>query len=101
MSNELLISLIEATIKNNVAEVCFSLEKGADPNGYEDKAKLRPLHYATLYNAYDCAEILITHGANPLAENDDGETPFDLAKLHRREKITHLFLRTQSNHHVN
>ncbi len=36
------------------------------------------LHYASLYQRWNLAEILSLHGADPLAEDGQGDTPIDL-----------------------
>jgi hypothetical protein len=43
--------LIEAVIADNPLEVQRLLDSGLDPNGWEDQAKVRPLHFAAHYNA--------------------------------------------------
>ena len=55
-------SLIEAVLKNNFEKVADCLKQGANPNGYEDWAKVRPLHLAVLNNALESAKVLVAAG---------------------------------------
>jgi len=36
------------------------------------------IHYAAKYNAIDCFDLLLAHGADPLAEDGSGQTPMFL-----------------------
>lgn len=83
--------LIEAIVSNNLNKARRCLARGANPNSYEDKAKIRPLHFAVLYHALECAKLLMTVGADPLARDHDGQTPFDLAQELNYPEVLHLF----------
>jgi ankyrin repeat protein len=72
--------LIEAVTQNNSKRVLKLLKNGLSPNCYEDKAKLTPLHFTVLYQAVECAQILLTAGASPLAHDAENETPLKLAR---------------------
>lgn len=82
--------LIEAVIVNDSPQVEKLLRRGADPNGYEDDAQVRPLHFAAQHNSKACAELLILAGADTHVQTKDGLTPLDIAKLHRHDEIVRL-----------
>lgn len=87
-------NLIDAIITKNIKRVAYLLQKGIDPNGYLDSAKLQPLHFAAQSNFLEAAELLITAGADPNARTEpDHETPLDMAKLHSSQKLIDLLLR--------
>lgn len=82
--------LIEAVIANDSTQVEELLRKGTDPNGYEDDAQVRPLHFAAQHNSKACAELLILAGGDTHARTKDGLTPLDIAKLHRHDDLVRL-----------
>ena len=55
------------------------LEYGADPN-IVDREGWGPLHYAIRANSAESAKILISAGADVKVENEELETPLDLAR---------------------
>jgi hypothetical protein len=86
--------LIAAVIKNNTRAVKELLQKGADPNGYLDLAKLRPLHFAAQNNSLEAAELLIAAGADVGARSEpDKDLPIKIAILHKNKKIFNLLQR--------
>ena len=84
--------LFKAIKENNTEVVALCLEQGISPNEYEDWAKIRPLHFAVANNAYETAQILIAAGANPFAEDAEGESPFELARVLDNKRMTSLFI---------
>lgn len=78
-------ALIQAVINENVKTVKQLLQQGADPNGYEDADKIRPLHFVAQKKsdqALQIARLLIRAGADTLAETEpDKQTPLEIAKL--------------------
>lgn len=82
--------LIEAVIANDSSQVEKLLRQGANPNGYEDEAKVTPLHFAAQHNSKASAELLILAGADLHAQTSDGLTPLDIAKLHRHHEMVQL-----------
>lgn len=85
--------LIVAVIDNNINRIKILLQKGVDPNGYLDEAKLRPLHFAAQNNSFEAAKLLITAGADINACTDDQERVIDIAKLHKHDKFVDFLLR--------
>jgi ankyrin repeat protein len=75
--------LIQAISDEDVEAVKSLLQKGADPNAFEDEAKIRPLHFIAQKSsmpALRITELLLHAGADPLLKSDDGETPIEIAK---------------------
>jgi len=86
--------LIEAIIDSDFDSIRTLLQRGVDPNGYLDDAKLRPLHFAAQYNALEAAKLLITAGADISACTEpDRETPLAVAKLYNHKKFVDLLVR--------
>ena len=69
------------------------IEEGSDPNYYEDRAHVTPLHYAVVYNSTQVVPILISAGANPNASDAFGSTPLDDAKALGRKEIKELIVK--------
>jgi ankyrin repeat protein len=85
------MNLIEAVIHNDAKQVRAELERGVDPNACLDPALVTPLHFAAQHNAIDVISLLITAGAKINAQTfPDGQTPLDIARLHRHEKMAKL-----------
>jgi ankyrin repeat protein len=85
------VNLIEAVIHNNQKQVRTELENGADPNACLDPALVTPLHFAAQHNALDVVSLLVTAGAKINAKTyPDGQTPLDIARLHRHEDMARL-----------
>ncbi|MES1221544.1 MAG: ankyrin repeat domain-containing protein [Bacteroidota bacterium] len=70
-------SLIEAVRSNSIKEVQSLLNKGADPNTYDDDSD-NVLINAALYASADCMELLLQKKANPNLKNKLGQTPLML-----------------------
>ncbi|KAI0269072.1 ankyrin repeat-containing domain protein, partial [Russula aff. rugulosa BPL654] len=49
-----------------------------------------PLHQASANGRIEIVRLLIEHGANVEAKNDEGETPLDVARVVQREEIIKL-----------
>ena len=54
------------------------IASGDFPIDDRDEFGRTALHYASLHRAWDLAEILSVHGADPLAVDHLGDTPIDL-----------------------
>ncbi len=92
------MDLIKAILKNNIKKVQQLLESGSDPNAYEDCDKITPLHFAAQKNDLLVAALLIDAGANVHAESyPEGETPLDVAKLHRHKEMIELLSHYSGN----
>ncbi len=77
--------LLDSITNANLDEIHKLIHQGVNVNGYEDAAKIRPLHIALQYHASDVIKVLIAAGADPHAETSDGMTPLDIARLHNNE----------------
>lgn len=82
--------LIEAVIADNAAQVQQLLDSGLDPNGCEDSAQVRPLHFAAQHNSLASAKVLIQAGASVDAKTADGVTPLEIAMLHSHQAMVEL-----------
>ena len=78
---------------NNVEACNRLLAKGADPNGHEDIALIRPVHFAAAYNAGNTMLALLAAGANPHHQTIDGQTAMNIAKLHNHDEIVQMLER--------
>lgn len=47
----------------------------------EDCFGITPLSYAVLNSNFECIDLLLKSGANPIFKNRDGLTPLELAKI--------------------
>ncbi|RID46548.1 hypothetical protein BRARA_I03199 [Brassica rapa] len=57
------------------------IELGANVNAYcPARHAGTPLHHAAKRDLFPTVELLLSHGANPLVLNDDGQTPFEVAR---------------------
>src|SRR4051794_10518384 len=70
-------TLFDAVKNNNVKEVKLLLDKGANPNAYDDDSD-NVLINATLFASADCMKLLLQNKANPNLKNKYGETPLML-----------------------
>ena len=67
------------------------LRRGADPNVavlQEGSKGNTPLHFACLLEKHKHAEMLLEYGANPLAVNQHGQTPFQVFVLRQMVILT-------------
>lgn len=94
-------ALLDAIINDQPIAVEDLLSNGADPN-YEESCsdKLKPLHYAALYNAKKVVPVLVTAGADVNAKAGfDGITALEIATQHRFRDMTRLLTQLQNNSH--
>ncbi len=89
--------LLDAVIANNIQLVEELLDQGANPNCFEDKCEVRPLHFACVYNAHEVIFPLIKSGAKIDALTADGYTPMDIAKQLKHEDIAELLMQLSAN----
>jgi uncharacterized protein len=71
------ISLFSAVENNDIKELKLLLDKGANPNAYDDDSD-NVLIDATLFASIDCMKLLLQNKANPNFKNKYGETPLML-----------------------
>src|SRR3990167_928675 len=86
-------TLLDAVIDNQSHTVRRLLEQGADPNFFEDEAKIRPLHFAALYNAPDVVPLLIMAGADLYATTECEDTPLTIAERHNHPEVAPILQR--------
>ncbi len=79
--------LLDAVIGNHFDAVKRLLEKGADPNYFEDEAQIRPLHFAALYNSPEVVSLLVIAGADMHATTEYEDTPIMIAKRHENDDV--------------
>ncbi|HJS53210.1 MAG TPA: ankyrin repeat domain-containing protein, partial [Chitinophagaceae bacterium] len=77
--------IFEAVKNNDIKEIKSFLDKGGDPNSYDEDGD-HLLMYAALYSSLDCMQLLLEKGSSPNAKNSAGETALmwsahDLAKM--------------------
>ena len=71
-------TLLFAAVKdNNTQQVKLLLDKGADPNAYDDDSD-DVLINAAIYASSDCMKLLLKKKANPNLKNKYGQTPLML-----------------------
>jgi ankyrin repeat protein len=70
-------TLFDAVKSNNIKEAKLLLDKGANPNAYDDDSD-NVLINATLFASADCMKLLLQNKANPRLKNKYGETPLML-----------------------
>ena len=93
MSNEINTALLDAVIDDQETRVCWLLEHGADPNFFEDIARITPLHFAAHHNALNVVPLLVMAGAKLSSLTDEGETPVAVAKRHGYHEMVRLLSR--------
>ncbi|HVV67970.1 MAG TPA: ankyrin repeat domain-containing protein [Gammaproteobacteria bacterium] len=74
--------LIEAVQMDDATKTAELLRSGLDANGYEDYARVTPLHFAAQANALESAQLLLQAGANPASKTIEGITPLNIALLY-------------------
>ncbi len=83
-SNELDPPLVNVARTGNLPMIKLLVELGADIN-QKGEGNATPLMGA-VYNAYlDVIQYLLKHGANPLAQNSEGDSVLDIARSGRIE----------------
>ena len=90
---KLLEQLIDAIMENDLHRTKQLLQQGANPNGFLDAAKVRPLHYAAQNGSIKIAKLLVLAGAKMHVHTEpDRETPLDIALLHSHTDLVELLL---------
>jgi ankyrin repeat protein len=82
--------LINAVRANDPERVRKLLQEGADPNGYEDDAKITPLHFAAIEGCLEVVSPLVAAGADLNAKTDEGEKPIDVAANQSHGQMVNL-----------
>ena len=83
-------ALIKAVFKDDYEQAHALLVAGANPNFFEDHACIRPLHMAVQNQNEAMVKLLLSFGANPLAESIDAYTPVMMANMQQNKAIQRL-----------
>lgn len=89
--------LLDAVIANDAAAVEKLLSQGANPNCYEDKCQIRPLHFAAVYNSFDTLFPLIKAGAKIDAQTADGYNALDIATQLKHHHVVEILKMLSTN----
>ncbi|SRR5581483_2568884 len=81
--------LHDAVKRSDAEEAERLLLSGVNPGGFDNFGQT-PLHWAVFGGYFDCAELLLRHGADVNAVADDLMTPLDRAEDFGLEKIAIL-----------
>jgi Ankyrin repeats (3 copies) len=76
--------------RNDARVARLLIAHGADPNSRESSRGFTPLHRASRFGRIEIVRLLIEHGANVEAKDDEGRTPLDWARGEQREEIIKL-----------
>ena len=81
-----------AVWKGHQQAVAALIKAGADVNAVNqnDHWGTTPLHAAAHANQVAIAELLLAHGANPKAKDDEGRTPFFHTTFHKAKAVAKL-----------
>ncbi|PON64902.1 Cdk-activating kinase assembly factor [Parasponia andersonii] len=88
--------LMVACMNPNLIDIAKTLiQLGANVNAYRHGRDAgTPLHHVAKEGLDQTVALLLSHGANALLPNDDGQTALEIARLHRHTKV----VRTIENH---
>ena len=75
-----------ACVRGIMDEVAALVVAGASVNAPGENGN-RPLHEAVGQAHESVAKYLLQHGADPLQQNDDGQSPIDIARVMGRGKL--------------
>lgn len=81
--------------ENNVADLRYLLEKGANPNAQDSEGETALMIAARLANL-DAARLLMRYGADPRLVSKSGKTAADLAGERGRNALIDLLERSAS-----
>jgi ankyrin repeat protein len=95
--NHLDEALLDAVIDNDANTVKVLLNQGANPNCFEDKCQIRPLHFACVYDAEDVIYWLVKAGAKIDAKTSDNYRPIDIAKQLKHNNIVEIITMLSTN----
>ncbi len=95
--NEQDSALLDAVMVNDGEKVEKLLADGANPNYFEDRCMIRPLHFAAVYNAMDVIFPLVKAGANIHATTNDGLQPIHIATQLKHEAVKDILTSLSTN----
>ncbi|MEM7176041.1 MAG: ankyrin repeat domain-containing protein, partial [Chlamydiota bacterium] len=82
----------ENTVKHILAH--YNVDVNAKMGGWP------PLHYAAFYNSKEVAKILLQHGADVNAKNEDGETPLHYAAFYNNKEVADLLINAGADKNI-
>lgn len=92
--------LMQAVNNENIDNVKWLLESGANPN-IKDKAGVAALHFAAKKGNVKIIELLIKHGANVNAKDIYGFTPYMRAVSHdNKNAASILYRKSVKKYHI-
>ena len=89
--------LLNAVIANDGQLVEELLTQGANPNCFEDKCEIRPLHFACVYNSNNVIFPLIKNGAKINAITNEGYSPIDIANQLKHDEVAQILEQLSAN----
>ncbi|HYF97976.1 MAG TPA: ankyrin repeat domain-containing protein [Coxiellaceae bacterium] len=85
------MDLIDAILNRDIEQLKKLLAAGANPNGHDDKAAIRPLHFAAQQNVLEAIPLLMEAGAKLEASTSpEGDTPLKIAQIHGHVQMVGL-----------
>ena len=82
---------LHGAARQNRAEIIEMLINAkADVNIKHKSSEETPLHYAASYNSLEAANVLLKNGADKTAKTGSGQTPYDVAKEKKSDKVIDL-----------
>lgn len=82
--------LICASFKGHVGVVEFLTAHGCGDLNHQEGEGNTALHWASYAGYADVVRVLLEAGADPMLDNDDGDTPRDMAALHNERDAVQL-----------
>ncbi len=89
--------LILAAFFKDKDKIKSLINSGADVNVKNSNDESTPLHFASMYNCTDIADLLIKHRANINAINIHGLTPLHIASAWDNENMVKLLIENGAN----
>ncbi|WP_186140382.1 ankyrin repeat domain-containing protein [Burkholderia gladioli] len=101
--NAVMKMIVKAVMDNEVADVELALEKGLNIDQIRGPNGLTLLHIAAVSGSADVTRVLLASGMDPLAPNNDGVTPLDMARHAGHPNIATMIenaIRNASEDHI-
>lgn len=88
--NPMEVTPLHSAAAAHATEIVRMLVESDAPVNAKQHGGWTALHAAADNGDEETIKILLQHGADPLAQNDDGKTPAQIAQLRGRDKAFHL-----------